>query len=1600
MVGNESTIASRPRNGSSHSKDMDDSLNFESCRPIDIAPSRERMSAAVARTRRRQRIEMEKSKNNIKGDSSSPIASFFKKPPPSLFQQAEPSAASVRSRLHSIMPPELAAAEAAAKYAQARQRKATLMRQLQPTNPAVTPEQQNRTILLQMPNLSIDKNLLDTRQESAHIPGLIFVNNPPRSPKQAFLKHVFASRASAISGHVNEESNPIETNPDGAVSPLSFVSTSITTRARLSSDRSRRDAESWRKQTTTRRQKLKVMQLGTNWEPINSPHEAEGGSEISFSGSSVGYGVSIEMLMPKRLKSPTGTPLTDMTDPTTPVQTPKSSVNQHTLPNVSNYSHSFNYNPSHLAGDVPPQDHFNRPSPDIDTENNICDLDQRPKRRFSENGQGTDTVLEGTLFQETTSSLSSKEKEPNIDKGAKPGPSDVDISYEYGSASSDEDDGVVVPESEAQLSAFCASMESIKDDEINSKLVPPLDYASKHNLKGNLKQRWKLKSHDQQAERSTSSLSWNEKRHSGSVCVDNFYSCNYHDSEKGIDRLMFDSHVLHSSDSLEALDSKESHVLEEHDDDEESQLSQEKSIEKQQIQRCDKDIDKVTPNDVDGVVFEEGKLNSTSVNAEMTNSRLASQLLETIGNTKGSIGQNRQVYPYETSSPLQHSKSKDCDVTEKTDDALIAFPFSDTLEQMVPFDPTDAYNTYAHGESGDLLSFIKRFLELRMYYISLGAECPQGDLVEGADHINQCTGINSAIDRYQDMRSCHLCLDASESDTEISYAEMLRTKMPSLSHHFSTKDTIETMEQLEILTPVIPVANIIYATQNELLNSSTEASSSPIDESTCETEVEVTTLKYIDRNNHISHQIASTSKKDNEMLDGLHSNLDVSDIGLSKSKEQAQEESVTSERLRPCTQSDPHHDSTQSVCLPNSHVTNGELSNHSFTGDGSNHTEDSVSSGEYNDQNVRHYLYQGKIGDDDLDFDVITKPHSSEQDTEKEIERICFYVGKILALVMSDDPSSNELDELLIAAKREGVPIPNIPVFSCLLSSDNFDDDEQMNGGKKEILYALTPESTPLDVDVSRTFCKTRQFSSAELSIASLSPFSEMNITKENFREKGNVVVEHYISDYSPQEGRSIELLSDLIFSIPQAILLASSETAGSREMDEFIGNIGEKKHLTMHLKKIIIQVSFLLHGLDEDRTLPRGRSGTSDVMDLKNPPISMSGNWHVGKYGDDADNGTKATTFSTTISQGSSKDGTSIGRLIPNRKQPVSEMLDEEETFGNKDIVLIEGNDIEVIAHTDKKEDNCASDKLVSRSDRPSTKYFIPQDQYSTALGLMFQEPEKMADMYDRSKATRVSACPEFVKYEHGNDSYSDSEESMLGENPPNIGGVSAAARMARIGTRRRKKMPIRQQWRRSYDERVSGHAGYFGIDVYSIYESTSVGAVAHYLDPVPWEYRDVRQGFLHEKSLVFGRNWFGDLKRTKGNHRYPKKITHPKSLVIPFLHAAEAGTWPVDWYTTWQSWKDGQDHVNVFVTDEDGVDESFDADEEDQSNEKYQRLKTLRQVKDTYSEQGPEIGTLFTMRLKLGAGISQVNYNCTSSYWRSRWRRKYFPSGTFPYN
>ena len=67
------------------------------------------------------------------------------------------------------------------------------------------------------------------------------------------------------------------------------------------------------------------------------------------------------------------------------------------------------------------------------------------------------------------------------------------------------------------------------------------------------------------------------------------------------------------------------------------------------------------------------------------------------------------------------------------------------------------------------------------------------------------------------------------------------------------------------------------------------------------------------------------------------------------------------------------------------------------------------------------------------------------------------------------------------------------------------------------------------------------------------------------------------------------------------------------------------------------------------------------------------------------------------------------------------------------------------------------------------------------------------------------------------------------------------------------------KQRWKMSFDERTEGHDGYYFVDVNSLYESSIVIGKPHYFDYEPWEDRDVRQRFLHEKSLSFVRNWFG---------------------------------------------------------------------------------------------------------------------------------------------
>jgi len=67
-----------------------------------------------------------------------------------------------------------------------------------------------------------------------------------------------------------------------------------------------------------------------------------------------------------------------------------------------------------------------------------------------------------------------------------------------------------------------------------------------------------------------------------------------------------------------------------------------------------------------------------------------------------------------------------------------------------------------------------------------------------------------------------------------------------------------------------------------------------------------------------------------------------------------------------------------------------------------------------------------------------------------------------------------------------------------------------------------------------------------------------------------------------------------------------------------------------------------------------------------------------------------------------------------------------------------------------------------------------------------------------------------------------------------------------------------LRRSRFQSLNENLKESTGYLSVDFYSLYESTVVQVEDEDIDVAPWEYRDVGQRFLHEKSIE-SRNWFG---------------------------------------------------------------------------------------------------------------------------------------------
>jgi len=198
-----------------------------------------------------------------------------------------------------------------------------------------------------------------------------------------------------------------------------------------------------------------------------------------------------------------------------------------------------------------------------------------------------------------------------------------------------------------------------------------------------------------------------------------------------------------------------------------------------------------------------------------------------------------------------------------------------------------------------------------------------------------------------------------------------------------------------------------------------------------------------------------------------------------------------------------------------------------------------------------------------------------------------------------------------------------------------------------------------------------------------------------------------------------------------------------------------------------------------------------------------------------------------------------------------------------------------------------------------------------------------------------------------------------------------------------------VRRQCFLSPKKRLIGHTGYLNVDFYSLYEATVVQADEEDIDQAPWEYRDVGQRFLHEKSLE-SRNWFGSFELQRENDRVPNPVCRPKSLEVSVTKIPEPGEWSEDWFTTWKSRKDNPNNLVTFAQDE--IVKT--------SENQYYAHSTKFNHESTPILQKVvvEIGSLCPVRVRGGERVSRIHPEFTSSLRQSRWRKKYLKGSLFP--
>lgn len=132
--------------------------------------------------------------------------------------------------------------------------------------------------------------------------------------------------------------------------------------------------------------------------------------------------------------------------------------------------------------------------------------------------------------------------------------------------------------------------------------------------------------------------------------------------------------------------------------------------------------------------------------------------------------------------------------------------------------------------------------------------------------------------------------------------------------------------------------------------------------------------------------------------------------------------------------------------------------------------------------------------------------------------------------------------------------------------------------------------------------------------------------------------------------------------------------------------------------------------------------------------------------------------------------------------------------------------------------------------------------------------------------------------------------------ETPARLGAMTAVRRMmAQTEERLKLQKQINERrhvpdesaaapkmWSLPYVERCVASPGYMGVDQYSLMESTAVQQSSDPRDVTPWELRDVKQHFLYDNSAV-ERNWFGRIRRKRGNDPYKYRPSRVRSMEMP---------------------------------------------------------------------------------------------------------------------